>query len=108
MYEDGAWERKPLKTVRALSSAEKLKPRASLYGSLTYSKARHGWLANYLDEGVEVPGHFATPQAAELALLDYHVRGAYRRKDVVVLAAGMFPPTETASGDGGGGGRGDR
>ena len=86
IYEDGAYEaNKPRARVRALTSAEKHKPRASLFGTLSYSTGRKGWVANYLDEGLEVPGIFDTPQAAELALLDYHQRGAKRRRDVVVL-----------------------
>lgn len=86
IYEDGAFEsKKPRARVRALTSAEKHKPRASLFGTLSFSTARKGWVANYLDEGLEVPGTFDTPQAAELALLDYHQRGAKRRRDVVVL-----------------------
>lgn len=92
IYEDGAYEaNKSRAQIRALTSAEKHKPRASLFGTLSYSTGRKGWVANYLDEGLEVPGIFDTPQAAELALLDYHQRGAKRRRDVVVL------PTERMS-----------
>jgi hypothetical protein len=110
-YEDGAFEaNKPIALVRSLTAAEKQKPRASLFGSLYYSKARACWGADYFDDGVEVPGAFRTPQEAELALLDYHQRGAKRRRDVLVLPTELMQlPTAGAAAansvSGGGGGR---